>query len=231
MKRWKWWVLGAVAAVAIGVVGGPYVYIHFIEGPAPAPLTISTSTPSTDPSASTAPTGSVDGTWNITQGSIVGYRVKEVLFGQSNTAVGRTSAITGTVEITGTTVSSASFTVDMTTVSSDRSRRDGQFQGRIMDTASFPIATFTLTQPIKLGTLPASGVRATASAVGNLTMHGVTKSVTVTLVGARTGNTVQVSGSVAITFADWNISNPSFPPTVTTEDHGTLEFLLNLTHV
>ena len=30
-------------------------------------------------------------------------------------------------------------------------------------------------------------------------------------------------------FADYNIANPSFAGTVTTDDHGTLEFLLNFT--
>src|SRR5439155_14470691 len=121
-----------------------------------APLTIDTSSPSADP-ASTAPaaSGTVDGTWTIASGSQVGYRVAEVLFGQSHTAVGRTSAITGTVTIAGTTVRSATFTVDMTTVASDQNRRDRQFQGRIMETSTFTTATFKLTQPIVLGSLPA----------------------------------------------------------------------------
>ena len=159
---------------------------------------------------------------------MVGYRVQEVLFGQSNTAVGRTSSITGTVTIGGTTVQSAAFTVDMTTVSSDQQRRDNQFNGRIMDTSSYPTATFKLTQPINLSSLPANGVRATATAVGELTLRGTTKTITVTLTGVRNGSTIQVSGSIPITFADWNIPNPSFGP-VSTEDHGSLEFLLNLT--
>ena len=41
------------------------------------------------------------------------------------------------------------------------------------------------------------------------------------------GGVVQVSGSIPITFADWNITNPSFGP-ITTQDHGTMEFLLDL---
>src|SRR5439155_3435077 len=133
----------------------PFVYIHFIEGKAPAPLTIDTSSPSSDPTSTTAAGGSVDGTWTIASGSQVGYRVAEVLFGQSHTAVGRTSAITGSVTIAGTTVPSAGFTVDMTTVASDQNRRDRQFQGRIMETSTFTTATFKLTQPIVLGSLPA----------------------------------------------------------------------------
>jgi polyisoprenoid-binding protein YceI len=228
MKIWQKWLIAGVAAAAIGATAGPYVYIHFIEGKAPAPLTIATPTP-TSTSTATAASGSVDGTWSVVSGSVAGYRVKEVLFGQSNEAVGRTSEITGSATIDGTTVQTATFTVDLTTVSSDEDRRDRQFQGRIMDTATFPTATFKLTQPIVLGSLPAEGVTSTATAAGDLTLHGTTKHITVKLTGARTGNTIQVSGSIPIVFAEWDIPNPSFGP-VSTEDNGSLEFLLKLSH-
>src|SRR5207247_1727924 len=99
-----------------------------------------------------------------------------------------------------------------------------QFNGRIMDTETYPTASFVLSQPIRLGSIPAEGVTGTARATGELTMHGTTKTVTFTVTGRRTGNAIQVSGSIPITFAEWNIPNPSFGP-VTTEDHGTLEFL------
>jgi hypothetical protein len=52
----------------------------------------------------------------------------------------------------------------------------------------------------------------------------VTKSVTFTVTGRRSGSSVQIAGSIPVTFADYGISNPSFPPVVTTEDHGLLEF-------
>jgi len=228
MKVWQKWLIAGIAAAAVGATAGPYVYIHFVEGKAPAPLSIATTTPASTHTA-TAAAGTVDGTWSIANGSIAGYRVNEVLFGQSNEAVGRTSSITGSVTIGGSTVQAASFSVDLTTVTSDQDRRDRQFQGRIMDTASVPTATFTLTQPIELGSLPAEGVTSTATAVGDLTLHGTTKRVTVKLTGNRTGGTIQVSGSIPIVFAEWSIPNPSFGP-VSTEDNGSLEFLLKLTH-
>jgi polyisoprenoid-binding protein YceI len=226
MKTWQKWLIGGVVAAAVGATAGPYIYIHFIEGKAPAPLTVATTSPT---STGTAASGSVDGSWSVASGSVVGYRVKEVLFGQSNEAVGRTSAITGSATIDGTTVQSATFTVDLTKVASDQDRRDRQFQGRIMNTASFPTATFKLARPIALGSLPAEGVTSTATAVGDLTLHGTTKRVTVKLTGARSGSTIQVSGSIPIVFAEWDIPNPSFGP-VSTEDNGSLEFLLKLSH-
>jgi polyisoprenoid-binding protein YceI len=238
------WVLAGVVAVAVVVVGVPFVYIHFIEGSPPAPLHLAAETPTstttvadgTSSSSSSTPTGasgtgavSVDGVWNVTSGSQAGYRIQETLFGQSNTAVGRTSAVTGSMTISGTTVERGSFSVDLTKVTSDQSQRDHQFQGRIMDTASFPTATFTLTRPVRLGSLPSDGVEITETVTGNLTMHGVTRPVTFQVTARRSGSTIQAVGSIPITFADWNISNPSGGP-ATTEDHGILEFLINFTH-
>jgi polyisoprenoid-binding protein YceI len=225
-RRWKYWVGGGVGALALVLAGGPFVYIHFVEGKAPSPLNLSstTTTPAGTPASNGAAPASVDGEWKITTGQ-AGYRIHETLFGQSNTAVGRTTAVTGTITIAGTKVTAGSFTVDMTAVHSDQSRRDSQFQGRIMDTATYPTATFRLTGPIRLAVVPADGTQITASATGDLSLHGTTRSVTFPVTARRTGAAIAVSGSISITFADWNIANPSFGPT-TTDDHGTLEFLL-----
>ena len=226
---------GAIAAATLVVllVGGPYVYIHFIESKTPAPLALTSTFATSEPGGTTGSTqGTVkaDGTWKVTGSSVVGYRVGEVLFGQSHTATGRTNAITGSIAINGTTVASGSFTVDMTTLTSDDSRRDDQFNGRIMETSTYPTATFALTQPIELGAIPAAGVQRTMQAKGTLTLHGVTKTVAFTVNAQHVGSTIQVAGSIPITFADWNISNPSFAPLVTTEDHGVLEFALDFDH-
>ncbi|MHB8465364.1 MAG: YceI family protein [Acidimicrobiales bacterium] len=233
LSRRTRWLIGAAAVALAVVVGGPFVYIHFIEGAAPAPLSLSSQSTATtvagDSSVVSSSSGSVAGTWQVSSGSEAGYRVNENLFGQDATAVGRTTAITGSITIAGTTVRTGSFSVDMTKVSSDRSQRDSQFHGRIMQTSTFPTATFTLTQPIELAALPATSSTVTEKATGNLTLHGTTKLVTFTVTARRTASRIQVSGSIPVTFADWNISNPSFGP-VTTDDHGTMEFLLDLVH-
>lgn len=71
-------------------------------------------------------------------------------------------------------MTAGAFTVDLTTVHSGRSQRDAQFQGRIMDRAGYPSATFILSHPVSLGALPASGVILTAQATGTRTLHGTT---------------------------------------------------------
>ena len=220
--------LGAAALVTAGT----WIYINVLRDEAPERLTLDandTATTVLDATTTTAAAGTatgVDGTWKIASGSQAGYRVKEVLFGQSAEAVGRTSDVTGSFTIAATKVTAASFTVDMTTVTSDQSRRDGQFQGRIMEVSTYPTATFVLGSPIDLGSLPADGQQIEVKATGKLTLHGTTKTVTFPLQAKRTGASIAVAGSIPVTFADYNISNPSGGP-AQTEDNGELEFRLN----
>ena len=227
---------GAAAAVVVLAVGGTFLYIHVISGPAPAPLGLRPATGSgTGPAGAggSAPAGdsaaaSVAGTWDAAQGSVVGYRVKEVLFGQNHVAVGRTTAITGRITISGTKVTAGTFTVRMATITSDEGRRDAQFRGRIMDTSSYPTGTLTLARPVALAPLPAPGAVRTYTVTAGLTLHGHTRTVTFPLSAERTSGKIEVSGSIPVLFADWDIPNPSFTGFVTTQDHGALEFLLKL---
>jgi polyisoprenoid-binding protein YceI len=157
----------------------------------------------------------------------VGYRVKEVIFGQATEGVGRTSAVEGSVVIDGTAVTSADFVVQLATIVSDSDRRDGQFNSRIMDTAAHPTATFSLTSPISLPPDAATGAAVDATATGDLTLRGTTKSVTFPVSARLEGASVKITGTIPVVFAEWSIPNPSFGG-ITTEDNGDLEFLLVL---
>jgi polyisoprenoid-binding protein YceI len=232
LRRKRTYFIGIPVLIFLVAVVAPYVYIHFIEGPAPKKLSLSdpksssSTTTGSGSDRSAATPGSVEGTWTVTKdGTVVGYRVGEVLFGQNATAVGRTDAVTGDLTISGTTATAGSFTADLTKVSSDQGNRDRQFQGRIMDTATYPTATFKLTQPIDLAQIPQNLVKVTEKATGDLTLRGKTRSVTFDVVARRNGDKIEVNGSIPITFADWGIPNPSFGP-ASTEDHGVLEFIL-----
>ena len=156
-RHWLRWLLVAIGVLVVLAVAGPFIYIHFFSS-SPAALTLPpTSTSTSTATANTADSGSLVGTWTAGSGSVVGYRVNEVLLGQSQTAVGRSTSVNGHMAITGTTVTSGTFSVPLATVHSDRPLRDGQFQGRIMEVAQYPTATFTLTSPIDLTPLPADG--------------------------------------------------------------------------
>jgi polyisoprenoid-binding protein YceI len=235
-RHWVRWLLLATGVLVVLAAAGPFVYIHFFNGSTPAALSLSPGSPS--PAASTPATtagqgtaaagasGTVAGRWTAGSGSVVGYRVNEVLLGQNATAVGRTTSVTGQLTIAGTTATAADFSVPMATVHSDKSERDAQFDTRIMDVAQYPTATFTLTSPIDLAPLPPGGVIKDYTAHGRLTLHGATRAVTFTLTAERKGAQIEVAGDIPVLFADYNIANPSFAGFVTTQDHGLLEFLL-----
>lgn len=225
-SRWVKGAVGAVLAVAVIVTAGTWGYIHFIRTDAPERLGLDGS--GRAGSGSTATAGAFDGAWNVGAGSQAGYRVKEVLFGQSAEAVGRTDQVTGRIDIVGSTVKSGSFTVDMASVASNESRRDNQFRGRIMDVQTYPTATFTLTSPIELPPAPNEGQQASVQATGDLTLRGTTRSVTARLTAERSGGSIRLAGSIPVVFGEWGIPNPSFGP-AQTEDRGELEVLLLLT--
>jgi polyisoprenoid-binding protein YceI len=220
--------LGLVASLVAGVL----VYTKVIADDPPERLTFGDAPTTSVPGATTSPataatgaTGAVDGKWAITPASQAGYRAKEILFGQSVTAVGRTNAVTGDMTIQGTTVSTASFTVDMTKVKSDRNQRDDQFQGRIMNTSQFPTATFVLSSPINVGTLPADKAETTIPAKGKLTLKGRTNDVSFELKARRNGANIEVNGTIPVKFADYGIDNPSGGP-AQVGDNGEVEVLL-----
>ncbi len=220
----------AIAAVVL-IVGVPWLYINVIKDDAPSRLTLDTQAPilvtttmGSDTTSVVVPDG-VTGAWKIGTDSVVGYRVKEILFGQSTEGVGRTSAVTGTLEINDNAVTTAEFIVDMATFKSDAGKRDEQFSGRIMDTATFPTATFSLTTPIVLPESAITGEKFSTTAVGDLSMHGTTMAVTIPIEAQLTKGRVAVQGTINIVFADYGIPNPSIGP-IKTEDNGDLELLL-----
>jgi polyisoprenoid-binding protein YceI len=230
LRRFRWLIALAVLVLAVAVVA-PFVYITFIKEDAAERLSLDdvTTTTAADGSGSTTTAGStadgVGGTWTTTDGSVVQYRVTEVLFGQDAEATGIADGVTGTAEIAGTTVTAVDVEVDMTTFESPESQRDGQFQGRIMETSEFPTATFHLTQPIELGAVPADGERVTVEATGELTMHGVSNLVTFDLTAELNGSTFAANATIPIVFSDYEIDDPSGGP-ASVGDDGELEVLL-----
>ncbi len=174
--------------------------------------------------------GGVDGTWTLAStDSTVGYRIKESIGGAlESDAVGRTAAATGDLTINGGSASTATFSVNVATIKSDQSIRDSQMN-RLMETAKFADATFTLKKPIPLGTVPADGVTAKFTATGGLTLHGTTKPVTFPVDAKVTNGRIGVLGNIPVTFTDYGIENPSNSITKVATT-GTLEFVLVFDH-
>ena len=231
MKRLLAIAVAGVLGLVVLVSAGTWVYLNVIRDDPPERLSLDAAAEGTATTVTTeAPAdgaATVDGTWRAVEGSEAGYRVPEVLNGQSTEAVGRTGQVEGEVAIAGTRATAATFTVDLASVTSDEGRRDNQFRGRIMDVATHPTATFVLDGPIDFEAVPDDGVRLDASASGQLTLRGTTRPVTFDVEAERSGGTIRIAGAIPITFSDFGIPNPSAGP-AQVGDEGTLEFLLVL---
>ena len=217
-----------ISLVLVAAVAGPWVYINLIKDDPPARLTLDTIPDESTTSIAAADAQGIDGQWSIATGSVVGYRVKEILLGQDSEGVGRSNSVSGSLALRDNQVDTAEFAVEITTIRSDSSRRDSQFTGRIMDATTFPTASFKLSAPISLDSEISVGTPIQVQATGDLTLRGVTKSVTFPIDAQYDGSTIQVAGSIDVVFADWGIPNPS-NAVVTTQEHGLLEFLLTFT--
>jgi polyisoprenoid-binding protein YceI len=161
--------------------------------------------------------------------SWVGFRVSEVLNpGGEVDAVGRTPAVSGLLEASGTVIDSATIEVDLTTITSDRPRRDGAIQ-RALETGTFPTATLASREPVDLGAIPAEGEAFSVSVPATLTIRDVSQDVDFELSGQRAGDVVVVVGSLPVNFTDFGVTMPTAPIVVSVEDSGDLEWQLFLT--
>jgi len=219
-SRRTWWITGgAVAVVAAAAIGGPLVYAALEEDAPPAP------TVQAQPSDA-ALVSDTDGTWTVAAGSSAGYRVHEVLNGADVTVAGTTDQVTGTVVIAGGDLADADVTVDVASIATDQSRRDSYFRGNVMDVEANPTATFSVTEVADLPEL--TGTVVTVPVTGELTLHGVTKQVQTDMSVVRTAAGVDVSGSVPVSFGDYDVSAPNLG-FVRVDDQGAVEFFLHLT--
>ena len=190
--------------------------------------------------ATTTPADDISGTWAVdtetgefdfesATGTFAGIRISEELASIGATeAVGRTGDVTGDVVIDGTTVTSDDIEVDLTTITTNNSRRNSKVQ-EALETDQFPTATFSLTDPIELGAGAADGEKVSVTGTGDLTIHGVTRSVEVPLEAQLVDDTVVLVGSTELTFSDFGVEVPSAPVVVSVSDTGTLELQLLLT--
>src|SRR6202162_5416253 len=178
------WLLSAVVAVvAAGAAGVLFVYFVLFSHAAPAPLALAAPSATTQSPALTSI--KIPGTWTVASKSVAGYRVREQLafLTAPSDAVGRTSQVSGTATISGSgtalTLSAASFSVDVQSLTSDQSMRDSHLQTLGIESAQFPHATFVLSSPVTLPAIATSGTGMRVSLQGALTIHGTTRAVTI----------------------------------------------------
>jgi polyisoprenoid-binding protein YceI len=226
-KKRLLWILTPL--VVLAVLGGVAFY-WMLSGTSAPPLALQARTAVSNDTSQTDLTGH----WRVVPGpadqaTTAGYRVVEKVAGglASDTATGRTGHVTGSVTVVGRKVVAAEFTVNMTTLKSDKSLRDSVLKTVAIQTSKYPTASFTLTDPIALaGTAPGAIERVTAH--GMLKLHGVSRSVSVPLQYQQTGTGFRVLADMPIVMADYAIKAPSIGGVVSVQNHGTFEVLVNL---
>ena len=245
------WLRFAVAGTVVAAVA--FALIYFFGGAAPAEvdldstvnaLTATTEVGSAESTAatttavaSTSALTAVSGNWSVdtTTGdfsfeeataTFAGFRVEEELVRiGAATAVGRSPEVSGSVTIDGTSITQAEIAVDLTAIVSDESRRENAIR-EALNTSQNPTATFVLTEPLDFGEVPSQGVTVSATATGDLTINGVTRTVAIPLEAQVAGESILVVGSTNVVFADYGIDTPSAPIVLSVADQGTIELQL-----
>ena len=96
-----------------------------------------------------------------------------------------------------------------------------------LQTDEFPTATFTLTQPVEVPAAALAGTATDITLVGDLTLHGVTKSVEIPAQARLADGQIQVQGSITFPLSDFAIEAPNIGGFILSiADEGTLEFVV-----
>lgn len=205
--------LGIVAMICIPL-GLIVLFLAFTgsrDEPAPTDLTPVDGPPATTQVA--VPSPLLAGRWNVLAGpgSWVGYRATQNLPRVPNpvTVEGRTEDVTGGLVIDGTgTVVAVALNVDLTTLTSDDAQLDDAIRIAGLETDRYPNATFVLTEPIELPKTVVSGQPFPLEARGDLTLHGVTRPVTLGLQAQLVPTDpyrIELAGDIEVKLSDFAV--------------------------
>jgi polyisoprenoid-binding protein YceI len=220
-----------IACVVVLLAGGAAFWWFVLRDDAPERASLPVRTETSEPSSTNAAgqTDSPDGNWVLVTADdvFVGYRIQELFGGETikKTAVGRTPAVSGTMVIADGVVTSAEISADMTLLESDASRRDSFIRDGALETATFTTASFTLTDPVSLPADVPLDEPIEVVVSGELTLHGVTRRVELTLQASWNGSSISVAGGAPVVLADYDIEPPNIP-FVAVDDNGEFEMAL-----
>jgi polyisoprenoid-binding protein YceI len=189
----------------------------------------STSTEQVSAAAASAPSSAAAVRYvTAPTGNAARYRIREQLVGLDlpNDAIGETSGVTGTIAADAKgniIVSESRFTVDVSTLKSDKERRDGFVRRRVLETEANPTVTF-VPKSVKGVTLPLpkSG-RKSFEIVGDLTVKGKTRPALWKVDAQFAGDRITGAATTSFTFADYGIEQPRVPVVLSVDETIKLE--------
>jgi len=222
--------LAVVLAGCAGVTPAPTA----LPTDAPLPAVSTATTPAMEPTPMQEPEAGILRLVVAPEGNEARFSVREQLVNLTlpNDAVGTTTALSGAIVLRpdGQILADPSrFVVDLTTLHTDSSRRDGYIQRNTLETGTYPEAVFVPSAVTGLPSpLPTSGEVA-FQLTGDLTVHGVTRPVAWDVAAQIDGSTLTGTATTSITFTDFGMTLPRVGPVLSVEDLIALQYDFVLT--
>ena len=109
------------------------------------------------------------------------------------------------------------------TLTSDESMRDNYLYNNTLETGTYPLATFILTDVEGIDGALVDGEETQVTLIGNLTIHGVTKLVAWTGTVTLSGDTLAGSAEMSFQVEDFGMEEPQSRMVVSIDDTITLQ--------
>ena len=225
----KWFLYSVMILVLVGCAGQAAAPTPAPQAPATPtalavvePTVLATVEAPATPDASIMPVTAKQFVIDPTQSSAQ-YAVNEVFLQENRPyrAVGTTNVVSGTFVVSTEGVPAGKVTkiqIDLRTLQSDSGRRDNAIRERWLESNTYPYAEFVSTNALNLPDSYQAGSQVSFNLVGDMTVHGVTKSVEWLVDGTLTGDTVQGQATTIINMSDFGITAPNIANMIKVED-------------
>jgi len=204
-----------VTCVVLGAAGT--VGFLYLTRPPPAPTQDAGARVPALPAAASEKHYRID-----SSGSKVTFRIGEILRGKPFIAVGVTSDVAGDIVVSNNAVTFGSLAVNARTFKTDSPQRDGAI-GRFILKSQVPaneFIDFKPTGPAVVSTQTNSSVTFTLS--GDLTVSGVTKPASFTVVSTVSDQAVTGKATVKLKRSDFKLAIPNVPFVASVDDEFTV---------
>jgi polyisoprenoid-binding protein YceI len=156
------------------------------------------------------------------------YQVQEKFLNRDlpNQAIGKTNAVEGELQVSLDGKPSGQInkiTVDLRTLTSDSSRRDGRIRQEWLESNKYPFAEFTSTGVEGTPDSYADGQEVSFKLTGDLKIREVTKPVTFDVTGKLVGDTITGSATTLIMMKDFGFEPPDIAGMLTVQDGVTVK--------
>lgn len=143
------------------------------------------------------------------------YTVDETLFNENNrlnTAIGKTSKIAGQMILNyndPTQSAFGTFLVDISMLKSDSGNRDEMIRKQFLESAKFPLATFTVKRVENFPANPKEGQTLQFNLIGDMLVKQTTREVKWEVVAVLNGNKLVGKAKTFVFMKDFNFDPPS----------------------